>query len=48
LIEETLKYIENLLGRKLIKDEILIVGVSYQQGYINGLKKGREENEKES
>jgi hypothetical protein len=48
LIESTIKYIESILGRKLAGDEILLVGVAYQDGYINGLKKGREENDDES
>jgi hypothetical protein len=48
LIESTIKYVESILGRKLTGEEILLVGVAYQDGFINGLKKGRVENDDES
>jgi len=46
LIESTIKYIESILGRKLTGEEVILVGVAYQDGYINGLKRGREENDR--
>jgi hypothetical protein len=48
LIESTIKYVESVLGRKLTGGELLMIGLAYQDGYINGLKKGREENDDES
>jgi hypothetical protein len=36
VIEETIKYIETLLTRKLTGEELTIVGISYQQGLIEG------------
>ena len=40
MIESTIKYIESILGRKLTGEEILLVGVAYQDGYNQGRKKG--------
>jgi hypothetical protein len=37
LIEDTIKYCETILGRKLTDHEILVVGISYQQGLLRGL-----------
>jgi hypothetical protein len=50
-VDETIKYLERLLGRTLTGEELLIVAVSYQQGIIRGLyEKGSnlpDKNEKE-
>jgi hypothetical protein len=48
MIESTIKYVESILSRKLTGEELLLLGVAYQDGYINGLKRGREENDDES
>jgi hypothetical protein len=40
LIEETIKFIENILGRKLTGQELIAVGIAYQSGYAHGLKQG--------
>jgi hypothetical protein len=45
LIESTIKYVESILGRKLTGEELLLLGVAYQQGYSDGLKKGGEKYE---
>jgi hypothetical protein len=40
LIESTIKYAETILGRKLTGEELILMGVAFQDGYIQGLKKG--------
>ena len=42
MIEETIAFIESILGRKLTGQEIIAVGIAYQSGYAHGLKKGEE------
>lgn len=46
MIESTIKYAESILGRKLTGAELLLVGVAYQDGFIQGLKKGGENNDR--
>jgi hypothetical protein len=47
LIEETIKCIEEILKRKLTGQEIIAVGIAYQNGYAHGLKKGGKNDEQE-
>ena len=47
-IEKAIKYVEMMINRKLKEIEVLIVGIAYQQGYLQGLDyKEKEEEEKE-
>lgn len=42
MIENTIKHVESVMGRKLTGEELIILGVAFQQGYTLGLKKGWE------
>lgn len=42
MIESTIKHIEYLLDRRLTEEEIFIIGVSYQKGFIHGMNYARE------
>ena len=42
MIESTIKYAESIMGRKLTGEELIILGVAFQSGYTQGLKKGGE------
>jgi hypothetical protein len=44
MIENTRKYIEDVIGRKLTHIEILIFGMAYNGGFIDGKYSMEEEN----
>jgi hypothetical protein len=48
LIERAIANVETVMGRKLTGEELLILGVAYQNGYLDGLKKGGETLEEDT
>jgi hypothetical protein len=46
-INETITFIGSFVGRKLSGEEILIVGLAYQNGILRGLQQIEKEKEKE-
>ena len=45
-IEETIDYIASFVGRKLAPEEILIIGLAYQNGLLRGLQEKEKEKDK--
>lgn len=39
-IEETIKNIESIIGRKLTGEELIVIGIAFRQGYRQGYKQG--------
>lgn len=44
MIDKTIEFIETVIGRKLTKEEILVVGLSFQSGYKFGYNSAKKED----
>lgn len=47
-IEGTIKYISSMFQRKLKPEEVLAIGIAFQNGFLQGLKEAEKKKEKDN